>query len=286
VEIDTESDFRKNLLIGVTSRLEYLFSQLVEAALMKGNELRSIDFWMYSKLNSKIKKATAFMDSIMLKSAYNEVFYNSINELRRYHDMGGSNGLVIGEYLTAVVKMIAPIMPHMAEEFWHMLGNKSLVAAEQWPTANDGMVNAALEACEGIIDSTVDDVGNAVQLTGKMDANRGKTVKAIKIIVAEQWKIDARNMLVGKESISGIIRAMNRDNERVASYLQQFKNRNEITERIEVDQQTLFNAFNESRDYMRSRFGAEVMIEREQESGSPRASRALPERPSIEVTWG
>lgn len=35
------------------------------------------------------------------------------------------------------IKLIAPIMPHLAEELWSLLGHKTLVTAVSWPIAND-----------------------------------------------------------------------------------------------------------------------------------------------------
>jgi len=34
------------------------------------------------------------------------------------------------------VIMISPLMPHLAEELWHNMGNSSLVVNQKWPKAN------------------------------------------------------------------------------------------------------------------------------------------------------
>ena len=116
---------------------------------MKSKELSHIDYWLYSKLNSKIKNATAYMDGINLKDAYAEIYYNSINELKRYVDRGGDNEIVVREFLEKMVLMLAPIMPHISEEFWSMLGKSTLVAKESWPEPDPKHDKRGRGACGG-----------------------------------------------------------------------------------------------------------------------------------------
>ncbi len=287
-ELDSDTEFSTNSLNGVNSRIEYLLSQVIEVIKAEnGNELKGVDFWMYSRLNSKIKKATSSMDGLMFKGAYDEIFYASIGELKKYKEMGGRNGLVVTDYLSAVIKMLSPIMPHIAEELWHLLGNSTLAATERWPETDEGMLNMELEESFGIVDSTVEDVNRAMELTGKMEANKGKKAKSVKVILAEQWKTEAYNMLVEGKEIGEIIASMQdkAGKDKAAKYLQGFKNRKEATQQVLATQQSLFNAFSESSDYLKKKFGCEVEVEKEQDSKSARAQRALPSKPSIEVVW-
>ena len=63
----------------------------------------------------------------------------------------------IAEAITAVIHLIGPFMPHLAEELWHALGNTDLIATRPWPKAE-----AAL-----LVDDTVT---VAVQVNGKLRA--------------------------------------------------------------------------------------------------------------------
>lgn len=54
-----------------------------------------------------------------------------------------------------LVRLIAPIAPHIAEEMWHFIGNETLLAEQRWPVAD-----AALAAD--------DKITMAVQVMGKM----------------------------------------------------------------------------------------------------------------------
>lgn len=59
------------------------------------------------------------------------------------------------EGLEALIRLMAPMMPHLAEELWQRLGHESLVAEEAWPEAEEALLR--------------DDVITlAVQVSGKL----------------------------------------------------------------------------------------------------------------------
>jgi len=64
-------------------------------------------------------------------------------------------GAVAREALEAAVRLIGPMMPHLAEALWQALGHRRLLAEEKWPTAD-----AALAVAETVT--------LAVQVNGKL----------------------------------------------------------------------------------------------------------------------
>lgn len=46
----------------------------------------------------------------------------------------------IREALEFVVRMMAPMVPHLAESCWQELGHRSLLATEAWPSADPALV--------------------------------------------------------------------------------------------------------------------------------------------------
>src|SRR3546814_5468064 len=64
-------------------------------------------------------------------------------------------GAVLREGIEAVVRLIAPIAPHLAEELWQQLGHETPLVATAWPEADPAL--------------TVDDeITLAVQVNGKL----------------------------------------------------------------------------------------------------------------------
>jgi leucyl-tRNA synthetase len=47
---------------------------------------------------------------------------------------------VFKESITAVIHLIAPFLPHIAEEMWQQMGNDDLVCNRPWPKANASLI--------------------------------------------------------------------------------------------------------------------------------------------------
>src|SRR5258708_572204 len=61
---------------------------------------------------------------------------NLLEEMRP----GDGAGAVMREGIEAAVRLIGPMMPHLAEELWQELGHKTLLADERWPNFDPALV--------------------------------------------------------------------------------------------------------------------------------------------------
>ena len=288
--LDTETDFNLEAVNGVLLKNEFLYNSIDTLNTFKALELEHIDYWLYSKLHAKVAEATAAMDRLEFRNAYNAIYYSSIAELKWYFERGGHNELATREFLEDVSLMLSPIMPHFSEEMWHRLGNTTLSAQARWPSPNKDMINDSVDAIENMIMGISDDITNTIALTGRMSANSGKKVKDIRVILADEWKRIAYNALVDKGSMADAIASTGINGDRkdaMQKFLAQFMPKRKTLKKVpELSSDDIYVAFVGATDYLKKRFGADIIIEKEGESKSARASRAMPDKPSIDVLWG
>ena len=79
------------------------------------------------------------------------------NQLEAFDMNDPAAPVVMREALEALVKLMAPMVPHLAEELWHRLGHDTLVAKTPWPEADSAWL-------------IENEVTIAVQVMGKLRA--------------------------------------------------------------------------------------------------------------------
>ncbi|MGI9435641.1 MAG: leucine--tRNA ligase, partial [Geminicoccaceae bacterium] len=79
------------------------------------------------------------------------------NRLEAFDERDPAAPWIMREALEALVKMLGPMVPHLAEELWRRLGHDELLAKMPWPEANDAW----------LVD---EEVTVAVQVMGKLRA--------------------------------------------------------------------------------------------------------------------
>ncbi len=100
-----------------------------------------------------------------------------------------------GEALTILAQLIAPFMPHLAEECWATLGHKPFVATAPWPVADpalaarstitlpiqiNGKKRAELEAPVGAVEDKVREMALAHPIVAQM--LEGQSVRKVIVV--------------------------------------------------------------------------------------------------------
>jgi leucyl-tRNA synthetase len=288
-DLFSDSEFGIAAWNGVRERIEYLSSVIGKLDSMETKPMSSMDYLMYSRMNRKIQLATEAMDALELRGAATEIFYNSVIDLKEYAKRGGSNGIVLRDFLQGMVLMMQPLAPHISEELWHALGNDSFASTSKWPSSDSGMIDKKLEMLEERMDKTISDARHTLDLVGRKG---GQAPKEVRIIIASDWKRDAVNMLAETKDPGRVIEnikterkdAKPGDIEKYVSVLAKGMNRLESSD-ITCDEE--YKHMAESEQYISSGLGGIVVtVEKEDGSGSARAHRAAPLRPSIDIILG
>lgn len=105
------------------------------------------------KLNAKLHKTIRKVSSDIEEMKFNTAIAAMMGFL---NDVDEAGGLTAGE-LSQFIRVLCPFAPHLAEEIWEKLGNKTLCALAEWPSYDEAKT----------VDETVE---IAVQVNGKMRA--------------------------------------------------------------------------------------------------------------------
>lgn len=81
--------------------------------------------------HNAIKEVTADYDSFDFNTAVARMM-ELVNALGKYENDGINNASFYKDCVTDLVKLLAPLAPHMCEEFWEMLGNEYSVFNHGW----------------------------------------------------------------------------------------------------------------------------------------------------------
>jgi len=57
-----------------------------------------------------------------------------------------------------------PLVPHLSEELWEMLGKKNFVSLEKWPEVDKKLIDKKVIEAENMIDNSIDDIKNILKV--------------------------------------------------------------------------------------------------------------------------
>lgn len=151
---------------------------------LSGDDLPDNVRELHRKTHQTIRKVTADMADMHFNTAVASMMELS-NSLRAFSDAVGDEPSVIeqeavAEALESLVLLLAPMVPHFAEELWEDCGGKTSVFRHPWPAYDEA---AAAE----------DVVTMAVQINGKLrgdvDVARGSSQDEVVKLASENEKI-------------------------------------------------------------------------------------------------
>ena len=72
------------------------------------------------------------------------------------------------------MKILHPFCPHISEELWQKLGNKTFISLEKWPLANESKINEKFDEEEKAIEYLISDVNNVAKIINEKGKSAGK----------------------------------------------------------------------------------------------------------------
>jgi leucyl-tRNA synthetase len=126
-------------------------------------------------MEHKVNKTLKFIEESYEGFAFNKAIV-AFMELVTY--LSGKDR-VPKHILETLVLMIAPVMPHIAEELWNKLGRASLVARESWPIVQESKINDTLEQEEQQVEKTMADIRQVLTIV----QSKGQAAKKVYLYV-------------------------------------------------------------------------------------------------------
>ena len=88
-----------------------------------------------------IQAVTADIDGFRFNKAIARL-YEFLGQLKALPATNDAETFMAAEALSALVRLIAPFTPHLAEECWHVMGGEGLACDAPWPVADPALLIA------------------------------------------------------------------------------------------------------------------------------------------------
>jgi len=176
------------------------------------NEKTPGDEVFLSYLNKYLKQGSESMENMLFRSAFDKLFYQMQKALREYIAKGKTNPKLINDFIITQTKVLSPFCPHITEEIWSKLGNKSFISLEKWPIIDESKINERFEEEEKKMEKIADDINNIIRIVKEKQNKDVKKVYLYSIPPEKKLYEDIKEMLEKKTHISIEIFAVNDKN--------------------------------------------------------------------------
>jgi leucyl-tRNA synthetase len=175
IEWDPETVLKyKNRIINIWKLIGQLSS-------LPDKKQKNLDTWLQSTLQRRIQKILDAFETLDLRVASNEIYFEINKDLQWYLKRGGAEKSLLRQTIRTWIALMVPITPHLAEELWATQGYQPFVSNETYPTFNPEEISEKDEVGEYLLTRVIEDINEIVKVT-KM------TPKKICIYTSPAWK--------------------------------------------------------------------------------------------------
>ncbi|MEK6974096.1 MAG: leucine--tRNA ligase [Nanoarchaeota archaeon] len=239
--------------------------------------LKTKDEFLISKMHSTIKKVTDHFESFEFNSALIAIF-DYLDYIKKNQNMISKEAYK--KAVETLLLMLAPYAPHISEEYWGRLGNKTLISISGWPKFDSKKINPKYESIELMIERVNYDINSVIELT-KIKPSK------ITLFVAEPWKFEffehLKKNMEKTRNISDLIKGTLRfgDEKEIPKLITSILKDPSKMPMTVLDEKTEYGSLNQEMDNIAKRFGAQIEVIKASESQEQKAKQALPGKPAI-----
>ncbi|MGM0604087.1 MAG: leucine--tRNA ligase [Halobacteriota archaeon] len=258
------------------TRLERLVESFDPDA--ESGEKDSIAAYVYGEINAAIAVATDEYDSLTFNIALREA-QGLVRTLRQYVDYTDPHAETLQRGLGTVVRLLAPVTPHIAEELYEQLGGEGFVVDAEWPESEADRDVA--EKRRRLVENTREDVRQIVDVAGIDDPER------IDVVVAPEWKYRALETAIESDAPNVIAELMDdpeikQQGQAAASYGQDLQAEREALT-LTLPEAAEYEALQTAAWLIEREFDAPVRVVRAADADDSTVRKATPGRPAIDI---
>ncbi len=237
----------------------------------KGHK-KLIDKYALSKAARITRDATEDYGNMLLRSAVQRTFFDGVQLLKEYLELGGYNGETLRELIRRIVRLNHPIFPFVTEELNSAMGGKELLeGGKSWPEYDEREISRLIDSEVEVVRNTISDIRNLTKIL-KISP------KKVRIGISKPENFDLYNRIVEETKNTrnaNEIRKKIRSSSKLADKL--LKNPNRLPENG-LDHDTETKLFEETKESISRIFGCEVIVE------SSDDDKAIPGKPALTIS--
>lgn len=146
-----------------------------------------IDKWLMARVRSNQSTWKEAMMDVSLREGVMISHFEMISDWNWYRRRGGANRSTANDFLRAWIPMLAPATPHIAEEFWNIMGNEALLAEHVLEATETRSGDTHVLAKERYLRNVISSARNLRSMAEKHSEGG---ISRVVIQTSAQWKSD------------------------------------------------------------------------------------------------
>ena len=167
-EPSSTSDWREKDVETVEKKLQKFYKTFDIISRIKSKKnLYQVDKWFISEFYKNLKEATELIKNYQFKQYIQKIFFEIMSDIEYLSVRTGKKPKITIDILSDWLLALSPTIPHICEELWHKLGNKSFISLEKWSEFDENNIDRNVLELENMFRKNLEDLTQVIKLTGK-----------------------------------------------------------------------------------------------------------------------
>ncbi|MEM5766307.1 MAG: leucine--tRNA ligase [Candidatus Aenigmatarchaeota archaeon] len=168
-----DADWRDETVATYASKISFISKLVKDLKKAKREDVRKIDLLIQSKVQQHVKKTGEAYEQLRFRTAVQVAFFEFLNDLKEYVERCGGikncNKQIISDAINTLIKILNPVLPHITEEWWSLLGNNGFVCVEKWPEFDENKIDKNVIELEENFKRLMEDISQVKKLTDEKE---------------------------------------------------------------------------------------------------------------------